>query len=331
MSLGKSEERKALMAWAVAGRIPAERLEEALLLSGLHPDLDAWRRFGLRLAFLAGAVLVAAGVIFFFAYNWAAMPRWAKFALAEAALVAATLAALRLGLETLPGRAALLGATVLLGAALALYGQIYQTGADTWQLFATWAVLAAPWVIAARWSVLWLSWLLLLNLATGLYFSLFGPMWGWVALFFGPQTVLWALFFLDTAALALWEAAARAGWPAAQSLWALRLVAWGAGGCATVLGVWGVLDRRAEGAMILAYLAWMAAAWGWYRFMRRDLLVLAGWILSATIFVATILGKSVIRGDAPGGYFLVSLAVLAMAVAGGRWLHNLAAAEGAKT
>lgn len=330
MTAGRAEARKAVMAWAASGRIPEGRVEEALLASGLHPDGEAWRRFGMRLAFLAGAVLLAAGVIFFFAYNWAAMPRWAKFGLVEAGLAIATLAALRLGLDALPGKAALLAATLLLGAALALYGQIYQTGADTWQLFATWAVLAGPWVLAARWSVLWLLSLLLLNLAAGLYFSLFGPMWGWVALLFGPQTVLWALFFLNTAALALWEAAARAGRPAAQGLWAVRLVAWAAGGCATVLGVWGILDRRAEGAMLLAYLGWMAAAWGWYRFMRRDLLVLAGWVLSATVFVATVLGKSVIRGDAPGGYFLVSLAVLAMAVAGGRWLHNLAAEEGAK-
>ncbi|MET0204922.1 MAG: DUF2157 domain-containing protein [Casimicrobiaceae bacterium] len=51
------------------------------------------------------------------------------------------------GLDTLPGKAALVAA-LLAGALLALVGQVYQTGADTFELFAAWAVAIV--VLVAR-------------------------------------------------------------------------------------------------------------------------------------------------------------------------------------
>ena len=43
-----------------------------------------------------------------------------------------------------------LGAAVLAGSALVVYSQVYQSGADPWELFASWTVLALPFVLAAR-------------------------------------------------------------------------------------------------------------------------------------------------------------------------------------
>ena len=45
------------------------------------------------------------------------------------------------------GKAALLAASLFVGALLALIGQIYQTGADTFEMFAAWAALILPWVL----------------------------------------------------------------------------------------------------------------------------------------------------------------------------------------
>lgn len=104
----------------------------------------------------------------------------------------------RLGLERAAGKAALLAASLLVGALLALAGQIYQTGADTWELFAVWALMVFPWVAASRFSALWLFWLGLLNVASSLYFRTWGSFFG---LFFDTETQLWWLFALDTAAL----------------------------------------------------------------------------------------------------------------------------------
>jgi hypothetical protein len=61
-----------------------------------------------------------------------------------------------------PAARAPLGLLALLaiGALFAYFGQTYQTGADPWQLFAVWAVLALPLCLAARSDVLWAPWAL---------------------------------------------------------------------------------------------------------------------------------------------------------------------------
>ena len=72
----------------------------------------------------------------------------------------------------MPGKAVLLLLGLLTGALLALTGQVYQTGADTYELFGWWAVLILPWVLVGRFSPLWLVWLALLNLTVHFYFSI---------------------------------------------------------------------------------------------------------------------------------------------------------------
>ena len=51
------------------------------------------------------------------------------------------------------GRGAVFLAFIATGALLALFGQTYQTGADVYELFLTWALLGLPLVVAAQWSV----------------------------------------------------------------------------------------------------------------------------------------------------------------------------------
>jgi len=142
--------RDQLMQWAEQGRIPPGRLHDALRMAGVTPSATDWRRF-LELATLwLGVVLLGAAVIFFFAYNWQALGRFAKFGIVEALLIGAVVAALRLGLDRPAGQAALTGAVLLTGALLALVGQVYQTGADPWELFAAWAGATLAWVLIGR-------------------------------------------------------------------------------------------------------------------------------------------------------------------------------------
>lgn len=51
------------------------------------------------------------GVLFFFAYNWKELDRFARFGLIEALLVVTLFLVWRLGLERLSGKGALLGQT----------------------------------------------------------------------------------------------------------------------------------------------------------------------------------------------------------------------------
>jgi uncharacterized membrane protein len=149
-----------------AGLLPAARyLEAALLVS----DGDAWRRWALRALLALGAGHLLAGIIFFFAYNWADMAPLAKFAVVEVGIVVAAAAAFFVGIDRPAGQAALIGASVLTGALLAVIGQVYHTNADAYELFVAWAVLILPWALASRSAAHWLLWLVVAFVAFGLY------------------------------------------------------------------------------------------------------------------------------------------------------------------
>ena len=209
--------RHEILDWAEEGRIAPGELRRALDVAGALPDALEWRSFLDRLLLFGGTVLVAAGVIFFLAFNWNDLGRMFKFALVEALIVAALAFVWRLGLERISGKAALLGAALLTGALLALIGQTYQTGADTFELFAVWALAILPWALVARFPALWLFWLLLVNLAAFLYVGTTRrALW----FFAGSDQQLWLLFALNTVALIVWEGLALSGeWRAAPGQW----------------------------------------------------------------------------------------------------------------
>ncbi len=154
-----------LRALADAGVLTPTALERALHLSVDTPPRADWRRFLSTTLLGLGALLVLAGVIYFFAYNWEGMHRFAKLGLIAAGISAASVSAWKLG-DTLGGKMSLLAASVLVGALLAVYGQAYQTGADPYELFLGWTVLIVPWVAVSRFPPLWLLALVLAN--TGL-------------------------------------------------------------------------------------------------------------------------------------------------------------------
>lgn len=318
--------RREILEWAGQGRIAPQNLRAALELGAVLPTAEQWQRFLDRLLLFMGAVLLAASVIFFLAYNWQDLGRYTKFGLVEALLLVALAFVWRLGLERVSGRAALLAAALLTGALLALVGQTYQTGADTYELFAAWAVAILPWVLLARFPALWILWLALVNLAVTLYFQVFG---GWLGIVFGPERQLWLLFGLNTAALLAWEAAAAAGVEWLRERWPVRLIATASGVLVTVLAVIAVFDSEYSVAWgVIAWLAWLGAAYAVYRRRIKDLYMLAGGVLSAIVVVAAFLGKHLARGEA-GGLLLIGLIVIGMSAAGGYWLRNVATEEDA--
>ncbi|WP_426754149.1 DUF2157 domain-containing protein [Myxococcus sp. Y35] len=159
-----------LRALADAGVLTPAALERAMHVSFASPPRTDWRRFLSTTLMGLGVLLVLSGVIYFFAYNWADMHRFAKLGLIAAAIVGAALSAWKQG-ETLGGRMSLLAASVLVGALLAVYGQAYQTGADPYELFIGWTVLIVPWVAVSRFTPLWLLALVLVNTGIGLYWE----------------------------------------------------------------------------------------------------------------------------------------------------------------
>src|SRR2546425_507224 len=186
--------RNAILGWSERGAIADARA--ALDMAGALPHAQHWRAFLDRLLLWSGAVALAAAMVFFIAHNWNDLGKLAKFALVEALVLAAALGYWRLGPEKAAGKASLLVACILFGALLALFGQTYQTGADTWELFANWAGLIAAWVIVGRFAALWILWLAVANVAIVLYFQV-RP--GALDIAFASERALWTLFAFDTA------------------------------------------------------------------------------------------------------------------------------------
>lgn len=316
--------RSDILEWGERGFIASHDVQRALRVGGALPGAADWRRFVEHLLLWLGLVLVASGVGFFVAYNWQELGRFERLALVQGLVVAALAVVGWQGLDRPAGRAALLGAALLVGALLALVGQIYQTGADTFELFAAWGLAVLPWVLVARFAPLWVLWLGIANLAIVLYYATFG---GLLGVLFGPERLLWVLFAFNTAALVLWESVAAAGVGWLGGRWAPRLLALVSGGLATALAIWALLDWRATATSAWAlplWVGWLGAAYLVYRRWRTDLFVLAGAVTSVVVVAATFLGKHLVVDDA-GGLLLIALAVIGLSAAGARWLHAVAA------
>ena len=124
-----------------------------------------------RLLLALGVSLVLAGIIYFFAFNWARIDPIAKLMAIQAGIVGCLIGAYCYSLSSLIGHTLLLSASVLIGVFLAVFGQIYQTGADTYQLFAAWSLLVLGWTLIANSAVHWLLWLVISNIALWLWWQ----------------------------------------------------------------------------------------------------------------------------------------------------------------
>jgi uncharacterized membrane protein len=305
--------RREVMEWLGDGRAAPGRERDLLRAAGIAPSRADWRAFLSLLTLWLGVAALAAAIIFFFAFNWDALSRFAKFGLVEGAILAALIACWRLDLDAPAGKAVLVLLSLLAGALLALTGQVYQTGADAWELFAWWALLILPWVAVSRFSPHWLLWLAIADLALFFY--------SYAGLFRDTDALFWSLLAFNAAALAGWEAAHRAGIAWLRDDWPPRLVSVPAAIAATGLGLSAVLDDG-HWMGLFGFLLWIACVAAWYRLVRLDLFMLAGAILSAIIVVAGFMIRHLLGEGAPG-YLMVGLLIAGMAGGGATWLRAI--------
>jgi uncharacterized membrane-anchored protein len=193
------------------------------------------RFLGLCLGGAAIAQAVAA-ILFYFAGNWWGMAPATKIGLIDMMLLVCAAAAVLTAPASF-GRSAWASAgAVLSGVLFGVHGQIWQSGADAWELFALWTVLAALWAGLARSDAAWAITAVLGM--TGLW------LWGdnaapWDVLPYGWHNSLLALSPLVVAVVSYF-AGGRASWllPVLLTLGAIAL---GMGGVQDLDGTWGTL------------------------------------------------------------------------------------------
>ena len=313
-----------LRGWRRDGVLDSAATAAARQALGPSPDGALWRWFLDRLSLWLGIALCAAGVICFIAANWEHIGKFTRLYGMQALLIGAIAIAARLGLSRLGGQAALWLAMVLLGGLLALIGQTYQTGADTWELFTLWAALALPWAFAGRHAALWLLWVAVANIALGLWADTVGSNW------MNDARSLTLVGLFDVALYCLWSIASTR-WAEFAGHAGPRFLAAAALLCLSPPAIFAAIDHVAPefGYELCAWLAAIAVLTAFELRRRCDRAVFA-MLLVAVIGVSTVwlyrLATHFLftRHDEPAALWLVlALVVVGEATAGALWLRRM--------
>jgi uncharacterized membrane protein len=322
--------RKELDAFVQQHALSPAATTAAFELVEARPNAAEAARFYWRLLFLSGVLSLGAGLVFFIAANWEVLAVLGRFALVQAVFVAAITVALWRPPPHAIGRAALLFAFIAAGALLALFGQTYQTGADVYELFLTWAALGLVIVVAGQWSVTWAAWALVLNVALLLYCG-WRPESGWLfSLFFGLALKLSELMVVAMAVnLGLWVVTLALRGTAAGHVaprWLGRFVLACAVGFATAAGIAEILDAdfivNAQASSPVSIVLVIATLGGlaWHTFRRRDDVFPLALVAASVIVLTTMLIS--VHGDLDelALFFVLALWLIVSSTFCGHWL-----------
>lgn len=142
----------------------AQKLEK-----DIYTSIDDGKKFFSISLLVAGIGFFLVGAVFFFAYNWDSISTIAKFGIIQGLLAISVLISILQWDKNYIRQIGLFSASLLTGILLAVFGQTYQSGADAFGLFLTWAILIIPWVLIAKSPPLWAGFIVLINTALALY------------------------------------------------------------------------------------------------------------------------------------------------------------------
>jgi len=316
--------RKRLDAFVEQHGLSRAAIDAVFEITRAQPTAAELKQLITRVLLIAGVLSLGAGLVFFIAANWDALAVVGRFALVEAALLAAIAVALWRPPPHRAGRAALLLAFIATGALLALFGETYQTGADVYELFLTWAAVGLLLVAAGQWSVTWAAWALVLNVALLLY-SGWRPESGWLfTLLFGwqlrPSEIMAIAMLVD---LALWIAILALQNAAVSALaprWLGRFVLACAVGFGTMAGVIAIVEPAdANGAGFVFVLAALVGVAIHALRRRDDVFPLALVAASAIVLTTTAIARYSDFG-AFALFFTLALWLIASSTLCGHWL-----------
>jgi uncharacterized membrane protein len=322
-------------------KLSAAAYRRAIEIARLTPDRAGWLRYIDRFLIAIGALLIVAGIATFFAWNWSDLNYVVKFALIEGGMVAAVVLAWRFGLHSNAGRICLFAAAFLTGTLLAVFGQVYQTGADPYGLFLAWAVLILPWAIIGRQAGIWMLLQILLNLTVIMYYTqVLNPPDGWWQLsqLLGPlvwlgttvmdSTLASYLFALNAVALVIWEYGAGRGVAWMQGTLFPRLIAFAALGTVlipTLIIIVAAGFEEKTGLSVISPVLLLAATGAclyYYQYQRYDLFILTCSLLGVIMVVTSFSIRYMLAGT--GSLLILAILVIAQVAGAAWWLRQIA-------
>ncbi len=290
-----------------------QALENGLRKLGVIPDQQQWKNWLIIISVGLGAALFLSGVIFFFAYNWESLHRFVRFSILGIGVISSAFAAYKFGLDKLPGKLLITASSVLTGVLLAVFGMVYQTGADSYQLFASWAAVILPWVIAARFQPLWLIWLLLINIAVIRWLGITN--FGWFSGFDTFRNTMHIAIFINAAVLITREATKLIHSKPETGRWFPGLVAWFLLSALSWVPVEVIFDGgrgKMWQGLLLMYFVTISSMSYYYLKVRHDLFMLVLCMVSAIIVLTSGFIKVLFHQNGEfGAILLVGLFIIA--------------------
>ena len=276
------------------------------------PSLQDWSRFVRILLLTLGIGFTLAGIIFFFAYNWEALPKFAKLSLTGGLLLVTTLLSLRPQFDPMIRNILLTAAAALVGVLFAVYGQIYQTGANAYDFFLAWTVFISIWVLVANFPPLWVLYLLLINTTILLYAEQVANHWS-------DTQVFNILFLVNLVALIASKFLLKAG--KSIPTWFTNLVALAAISFSTIGITTGMFRTQDPSFWLLLLLAALAYAAGiWYGLHQHSIFYLS--IIPVSLIIIGSAWFLKISNDA-GSFLFISLFIIGSATLTIKYLLDL--------
>ncbi len=324
---GAIASHSSILDMAVALGLSEKACKRALQLACLTPSRTDWLGYIDRFLITIGVLLIVAGVAAFFAWNWADLGYMIKFALIQTGIVGSALLAWRLGIDSLVGRACLFSSAFLVGILLAVFGQVYQTGADPYGLFVAWAALILPFAIIGRQAALWLLLQILLILALIMYWTqVVDPPDGWWQLtqLLGPlvwlpstlmnSTLASLVFALNIVALLIWELTLNRNVSWVQGRTCPRVIGLGAFSAVLIPTVVLIVGASlGEGEQLgpvspVLYALTSIGGFYYYQFRRPDLLMLTMLVFGAILVFTTFSARYMIEDI--GGILILAILLI---------------------
>jgi uncharacterized membrane protein len=279
-----------------------EQRVHTTLKENIYNEKESWLKF-LQLFFIAlGIGFTVAGIIFFFAYNWADLHKFAKIGLTEGLIIAATILVLFPKINITVRSIILTGSAILVGVLFAVFGQIYQTGANAYDFFLAWTVFVTLWVIVSNFAPLWLLYLILINTTLILYSQQVAKDW--------PEVVVFTLLFIiNSTALLTSFLLSRYKKIATAPNWFLNTVALASTIYATIGIIIGIFDKYQLAFPILMLFTSIIFALG----IRHGLKSKSGFYLSIISFSLIVIVSALLIKISDGEmmFLLVSLFIIA--------------------
>lgn len=254
------------------------------LKADVYNDANAWKKF-LRILLICFSIgFTTAGIVFFFAYNWNDLHRFAKIGLVEFVLLCVILLVVFIQ-NSLVKHTLLLAASLLVGALFAVFGQAYQTSATAYDFFLGWTSFVLLWVLVANFSFLWVLFLYLANVLVLLYFEK-------VLFNYSEFNRLIAIMLLNSFWLLLFLSLSKKYVYFKIPIWLINIVFMTIMCIATMGVIVGILEKFDQSALIFMVLAAIISIVGLiYAYAKKNLAFLAMIPFAYIIVIATLFSK----------------------------------------